>query len=177
MPFRDPISFYAAKPDDALRPELARESALLTSRRMRAWGLNTAYGPTLNDTLPAGSTSRQPYVYPLRGWQMIEGAIMGLPDVYSDAFARRVDTDAAQQLDPRKEDPWMIGYFIGNEPPWPARESSSSTWCSRVRRANYSNGSRANSQGRYARGTQGAGPRGVQALSRSRQRRRPAPRP
>ena len=24
---------------------------------------------------------------------------------------------------PRKSDPWMIGYFIGNEPPWPARES------------------------------------------------------
>jgi hypothetical protein len=42
--------------------------------------------------------------------------------VYSEAFARRVDADAAQQLSVRKNDPWMIGYFIGNEPPWPARE-------------------------------------------------------
>ena len=57
------------------------------------------------------------------GWQHIDGAIMGMPDVYSDAFARRVDAEAAQQLRPRKDDPWMIGYFIGNEPPWPARES------------------------------------------------------
>jgi hypothetical protein len=48
---------------------------------------------------------------------------MGLPDVYSDAFVRRVEAEAAQQLGPRKTDPWMIGYFIGNEPPWPARES------------------------------------------------------
>ena len=44
-------------------------SAQLTSRRMRAWGLNTAYGPALNDALPRGSSLRQPYVFPLRGWQ------------------------------------------------------------------------------------------------------------
>jgi hypothetical protein len=96
---------------------------MLTSRRMRTWGLNTAYGPALNDALPASLPARLPYVYPLRGWQMIEGAIMGLPDVYSEAFVRRVDADAARQLAPRKDDPWMIGYFIGNEPPWPGRES------------------------------------------------------
>ena len=90
---------------------------------MRAWGLNTAYGAALNDSLPKGLSLRQPYVFPLRGWQQSQGAIMGLPDVYSEAFARRVDAEAAQQLGPRKSDPWMIGYFIGNEPPWPARES------------------------------------------------------
>ena len=77
----------------------------------------------LNDALPPRSTQRQPYVYPLRGWQQSEGAIMGLPDVYSEAFARRVDAEAAQQLEEHKTDPWMIGYFIGNEPPWPARET------------------------------------------------------
>ena len=26
-------------------------------------------------------------------------------------------------LTPLKDDPWLIGYFIGNEPPWPGRES------------------------------------------------------
>ncbi len=121
--FRDPISPYASNLMTRFGENWRAESALLTSRRMRAWGLNTAYGTALNDTLPAGLPVRQPYVYPLRGWQMIEGAIMGLPDVYSDAFARRVDADAARQLAPRKDDPWMIGYFIGNEPPWPGRES------------------------------------------------------
>lgn len=121
--FRDPISPYAANLMSRFGSNWRAESALLTSRRMRAWGLNTAYGPALNDSLPAGLPARQPYVYPLRGWQMIEGAIMGLPDVYSEAFARRVDTDAAQQLAPRRDDPWMIGFFIGNEPPWPGRES------------------------------------------------------
>jgi hypothetical protein len=122
-PLRDPVSFYVANVLQRFGREWRTPSAQLTSRRMRAWGLNTAYGAALNDALPASSTQRQPYVYPLRGWQQSEGAIMGLPDVYSDAFARRVDSDAAQQLAERKNDPWMIGYFIGNEPPWPARET------------------------------------------------------
>jgi hypothetical protein len=122
-PLRDPVSFYLANLLQRFGNEWQRPSAQLTSRRMRAWGLNTAYGAALNDALPAGASQRQPYVYPLRGWQQSEGAIMGLPDVYSDAFVRRVDREAAEQLSPRKADPWMIGYFIGNEPPWPARES------------------------------------------------------
>jgi hypothetical protein len=29
----------------------------------------------------------------------------------------------AAQCAPRKDDPYLIGYFIGNEPPWPGRES------------------------------------------------------
>jgi len=122
-PLRDPVSFYVANVLQRFGRNWQTPSAQLTSRRMRAWGLNTAYGANLNDALPAGSTQRQPYVYPLRGWQQIDGAIMGLPDVYSDDFARRVDREAGQQLSERKNDPWMIGYFIGNEPPWPARES------------------------------------------------------
>ena len=121
-PLRDPVSFYLANLQRRFGAEWRTPAAQLTSRRMRAWGLNTAYGPALNDALP-GSTLRQPYVFPLRGWQHIEGAIMGMPDVYSAAFAARVDREAAQQLGPRRNDPWMIGYFIGNEPPWPARES------------------------------------------------------
>ena len=122
-PLRDPVSFYAANLIQRFGGDWLRPSAQLTSRRMRAWGLNTAYGAGLNDSLPAGSSQREPYVYPLRGWQQSEGAIMGLPDVYSDAFAQRVDREASQQLSDRRTDPWMIGYFIGNEPPWPARES------------------------------------------------------
>jgi hypothetical protein len=122
-PLRDPVSFYVANLEQRFGTGWRGRSAQLTSRRMRAWGLNTAYGAQLNDTMAAGSSQRQAYVLPLRGWQHIEGAIMGMPDVYSPAFAQRVDREAAEQLAPRRDDPWMIGYFIGNEPPWPARES------------------------------------------------------
>ena len=121
-PLRDPVSFFTANEIQRFGAEWRTGAALLTARRMRAWGLNTAYGPELNDSL-AGAPTKQPYVYPLAGWQRAPGAIMGMPDVYSPDFARRVDAEAARQLAPHRDDPWMIGYFIGNEPPWPARES------------------------------------------------------
>jgi hypothetical protein len=46
-----------------------------------------------------------------------------LPDVYSEEFATFLEEGAKTQLAPHKDDPWLIGYFIGNEPPWPRRES------------------------------------------------------
>ena len=94
-------------------------AAATTLRRMEAWGLNTLYGrdPQLVEAEP-----RKPYILTVRNWQT-GPAIMGMPDVYSDEFARRVDETAASQCAPRKDDPWLIGYFIGNEPPWPGRES------------------------------------------------------
>lgn len=122
-PQRDPVSFYLANLERRFGENWRVPSAQLTARRMRAWGINTAYGAELNDALAGIPSLRQPYVHPLRGWQMIEGAIMGMPDVYSPAFAQRVEREAMQQLEARRNDPWMIGYFIGNEPPWPARES------------------------------------------------------
>jgi hypothetical protein len=122
-PLRDPVSFYVANLQQRFGEEWRAPAAQLTARRMRAWGLNTAYGANLNEALGATPSWRQPYVLPLRGWQQVDGAIMGLPDVYAAAFAQRVEREAAEQLAERRNDPWMIGYFIGNEPPWPARES------------------------------------------------------
>ena len=48
---------------------------------------------------------------------------MGVADVYAPDFAQTVDQAAAQQCAPRKDDPYLLGYFIGNEPPWPGREA------------------------------------------------------
>jgi hypothetical protein len=48
---------------------------------------------------------------------------MGMPDVYADDFAAGVEEAAARQLAQFCNDRYMLGYFIGNEPPWPGRES------------------------------------------------------
>src|SRR5262245_17856721 len=68
-PLRDPVSFYVANLQTRFGEDWRTPSAQLTSRRMRAWGLNTAYGTELNDALAVTPTLRQAYVYPLRGWQ------------------------------------------------------------------------------------------------------------
>ena len=87
-----------------------------TARRFTAWGLNTASGTGLSE-----GGQHVPYVLTLRDWQT-GPAIMGLPDVYAGNFVGHVQAAADRQLARRRDDPWMVGYFIGNEPPWPGRE-------------------------------------------------------
>ena len=104
----------------------------LTFRRLEAWGINTVagFGGGPNAAI-AREGVRKPFTAMLRNWggggRGGGGGggvtIMGMPDVYSDAFAQRVDQAAEQQCRPLKDDPCLLGYFVGNEPPWPTRES------------------------------------------------------
>ncbi len=91
----------------------------LTVLRMNNWGINTV-GNWSDETL--GQSHRKAYVSTLEGWG-IETGIMGMPDVYSPDYRAMVDSAASRQCGPLKDDPWLLGYFIGNEPPWPGRET------------------------------------------------------
>ena len=89
-----------------------------TVRRMDDWGLNTI--ANWSDA-GFGRSRRKPYVATLGGWG-IAANTMGMPDVYAPDYAANVDEAAARQCSPLKEDPYLLGYFVGNEPPWPGRE-------------------------------------------------------
>jgi hypothetical protein len=84
-------------------------------RRMEAWGLNTARSQLTKERPTA-------YAIQLRS-PRVEPVYMGMPDVYSEEFARSADASASSQLAALKNDPYLLGYFIGNEPAWPGRES------------------------------------------------------
>ena len=90
----------------------------LTLRRMDAWGLNTVANWS-DDRL--WEAKRKPYVIPLASW-LTGVSYLGLPDVYSDAFAKEADERARRQSAPRRDDPWLLGYFPANEPPFPQKE-------------------------------------------------------
>jgi hypothetical protein len=90
----------------------------LTLRRMNAWGLNTVANWSDERLWEA---KRKPYVIPLASW-LTEVSYLGLPDVYSDAFAKEADERARRQCAPRRDDPWLLGYFPANEPPFPQKE-------------------------------------------------------
>ena len=91
---------------------------------MEAWGLTT--GPGLERIAFGGADPgwrpRKPYLSYLRVPLESKTTFLGLPDVHSEKFAQSVDQAAATQCAPRKNDPYMVGYFVGNEPPWPGRE-------------------------------------------------------
>jgi len=92
----------------------------LIERRMTAWGLNTV--GNWSSFRESENGRRKAYVATFRGPRM-QPSFLGMPDVYSEEFARRLDETAKHQCEPLKDDPWLIGTFIGNEPPWPGRES------------------------------------------------------
>jgi hypothetical protein len=91
----------------------------ITVRRMDAWGLNTVANWSDERLWEA---KRRPYVIPLASWLTGEVSYLGLPDVYSEAFAKEADERARRQCAPRRDDPWLLGYFPANEPPFPQKE-------------------------------------------------------
>jgi hypothetical protein len=115
------VNFYGANLRRRFGDDWRRPWAQLTAERFDAWGLNTTYGTGLSEALDQ-TPLNQPYVITLRGFQT-GNLIMGLPDVYAADFPPRVAAEALRQLAPHKDDPYLLGYFIGNEPPWPGRES------------------------------------------------------
>jgi hypothetical protein len=79
-----------------------------TNRRLDAWGFTTG-------------GQQRPGTIMLRWPRGIN--YLGLPDVYSPHYVADIDVAANSQCAPHKNDPLLLGYFIGNEPPWNGRES------------------------------------------------------
>lgn len=92
----------------------------LTERRMTAWGLNTV--GNWSSFRESDDGRRKAYVATFRS-PRTQPSFLGMPDVYGEEFAPRLDEAAQRQCESLKDDPWLIGTFIGNEPPWPGRES------------------------------------------------------
>ena len=90
-----------------------------TVARMEAWGLTTIGNWS---SLRPAENQRKAYVMTFSG-PRTQTSYLGMQDVYSDEFAANADAAASRQCVSRKDDPWLLGYFIGNEPPWPNRES------------------------------------------------------
>jgi hypothetical protein len=90
----------------------------MTTRRMDSWGLNTIANWS-DENL--GRNQQKTYVATLGGWGF-SAETMGMPDVYDPNYAAEIDAAAKRQCFPLKDDPYLLGYFVGNEPPWPGRE-------------------------------------------------------
>lgn len=90
-----------------------------TIDRLNRWGFNTI-GNWSDETLC--NSQKKAYVKNLRGWGF-NPETMGMPDPYDPDYSTFVDSLAKIQCESLKNDPYLIGYFVGNEPPWPGREN------------------------------------------------------
>ena len=92
-------------------PEKSKE---LIFKRMDKWGLNTIANWSSTEVM---NMNRKAFLIPLHGIG-IEHDLMGLCDVYDPAFKSKVDKSLSDFVALYKNNPWLIGYFIGNEPAW-----------------------------------------------------------
>ena len=95
-----------------------REKAYETTvKRMEKWGINTGSQGATQYGNP------KPYILYLRGGLAMESDMMGLSDVYAPRFAAQMDSAMNAYLPQNKDNPWIIGYFVGNEPAWIRQEA------------------------------------------------------
>lgn len=89
--------------------------AKLVKKRLLEWGFNTIgnwSSPRFIDW--AGL----PYVWNMDGFPSTEAMVFrDFPDVFSPEYSRGADR-FARQLESRRDDPCLIGYFMRNEPQW-----------------------------------------------------------
>jgi len=120
-PLPGPAAFHGWNLSRRFGTEWRTKAIELTIRRMDAWGLTT--GPSPYFTADLNLETKKPYLHFFRVPRVPETSFLGVPDVYSADFLQKVDEAALEQMGKRKDDPYLLGYFVGNEPPWPERES------------------------------------------------------
>ena len=86
----------------------------MTIRRMERWGLNTIANWSSREIM---NLNRKAFLIPLPGLGL-SGSLMGLSDIYDPENRAQIDRSIRQFVEPLKNNPWLIGYFIGNEPAW-----------------------------------------------------------
>ena len=86
-------------------------NSLTNVKRMEKWGVNTGSANFAQYGIP------KPHMLYLRGFEVADD-LMGLADIYAPGFAARMDSTMKTFLPQNKDNPWVIGYFVGNEPAW-----------------------------------------------------------
>lgn len=99
--------------------DYASKSKDMIISRMSNWGVNTIANWSSREVI---NMNKKPVMLQLYGLGIGEG-IMGLADVYADNFESKIENVVKQIVSPYKDNPWLIGYFTGNEPSWLGQES------------------------------------------------------
>jgi hypothetical protein len=109
------FSFIAANLYKVFGDPWREKWGTLMGRQLKACGLNTL--ANWSDSVLFGSIN-MPYAATLGGFPDTKQKIFrDFPDVLSDEYAANAER-CAGDLEKRRDDPWMIGYFLRNEPSW-----------------------------------------------------------
>lgn len=111
----DYFNFAVANLIRAFGEQWFEKWCVITKKRMMEWGFNTVGNWS---SLAFARAAKLPYVWPLEGFPATEKKVFrDFPDVFSAEYRRNAEA-FAQQLHEFAGDPYMIGYFLRNEPQW-----------------------------------------------------------
>lgn len=99
--------------------DYASKSNEMIIDRMSNWGINTIANWSSKEII---DMNQKPFTLQLYGLGIGEG-VMGLADVYANDFENKIENVVKETVSPYKDNPWLIGYFTGNEPSWLGQES------------------------------------------------------
>ncbi len=97
-------------------PEKSKEMII---KRMDKWGVNTLGNWSSPDII---AMNRKAFLLQLRDIGIVH-ELMGLVDVYDPNFKANVGRTISAFVAPYRTNPWLVGYFIGNEPAWLGEEA------------------------------------------------------
>ncbi len=95
----------------------------ITAARLRRWGFNTI-GVGVNDygderTRDFLAKAKIPYVLTFKFFPLTQQRIFrDFPDVFNPAYESLAKDFAERELTPWMDDPYLVGYFVTNEPEW-----------------------------------------------------------
>lgn len=94
------------------------KAAELAFKRMDKWGVNTIGNWSDSKLERMGRKAITCTFYPAGA----DSRLMGLGDVYGERFRERLRESLLRTIAPHRDNPWLIGYFMGNEPSWVGQE-------------------------------------------------------
>jgi hypothetical protein len=87
----------------------------MTINLVKKWRINTIANWS---DIDLAKKSKVPYVIPLRGFPSTKVQLYrDFPDVYAEEYHTNA-VQFAKQLEAYKNDPYLVGYFLSNEPKW-----------------------------------------------------------
>lgn len=92
-----------------------KEKAIdMTIKRMQKWGINTIANWSNAEII---AKNRRAFMLSFSGLGQ-DGKLMGLCDVYRKDYLETIDKSMKAITARNVNNPWLIGYFVGNEPAW-----------------------------------------------------------
>ena len=94
--------------------DFKEKSIDMVFKRMDKWGINTIANWSSRDIM---LKNKKAFLVPLSGVGIADD-LMGLCDIYDPSYTKALDENLKKFVKPFVGNPWLIGYFIGNEPAW-----------------------------------------------------------